>query len=62
VANVETVRVRVPVLARLILSDLAARRGEAEEVILAQLIQREAVAELGRQLEVTPEATDAAAR
>ena len=46
----EMVRVRVPVLARLILSDLAERRGEPEETILARLIHREAVTELGKQI------------
>lgn len=51
VVAVETVRIRVPILARLLLTELAEKRGEAAEVVLAQLIYREAVAELGRQLE-----------
>lgn len=42
----DSVKVRVPVLARLLLAELAERRGLAEGTLLADLIRREAVADL----------------
>lgn len=41
-----TVRLRIPTLARLLLAELATRRGVDEGVLLARLIRHAAVAEL----------------
>jgi hypothetical protein len=44
---VETANVKVPILAKLILAELAERRGQPVELLLADLIRREAACELG---------------
>ena len=45
-ATVDLVKVPIPVLARLILAELAERRGQDASALLTDLIRREAAAEL----------------
>ena len=43
----ESARVTLPILTRLILSEIAVRRGRRDEELLIELINKEALAELG---------------
>lgn len=45
----DTVNVKLPVLARILLGELAERRGQQDEDVLVELIRREAVRALRRE-------------
>ncbi len=43
-----TARINVPIVTRLLLSEIAERRGKSDQEFLTELIRREAIAEMRR--------------